>query len=78
MNQIELQNRLYKLSKFDAQGRLTFRFHKEARQASELKEIYNFDFINPFEQVRLQVSKLNFLLNNIDFTISPSGQVTFK
>jgi CRISPR-associated endonuclease Csn1 len=73
----DLNGRLYKLSKFDAQGRLTFRTHFEARQASELKEIYNVDFEKPFEQIRLQVSKLDMLVQGFDFKISTSGKIDF-
>jgi len=73
----DLYKRLYKLSKFDAQGRLTFRTHFEARQASELKEVYNVDFEIPFEQIRLQVSKLDMIVEGYDFKISPSGSIKF-
>lgn len=75
LNQIDLHKRLYKLSKFDAQGRLTFRTHFEARQASELKEIYNVDFEIPFEQIRLQVSKLDMLVEGYEFRMLPSGKI---
>lgn len=77
LNVKDLYKRLYKLSKFDAQGRLTFRTHFEARQASELKEVYNVDFENPFEQIRLQVSKLDMIVEGYDFKISPSGSINF-
>lgn len=73
----ELNLRLYKLSKFDAQGRLTFRTHFEARQASELKEIYSFDFEKPFEQIRLQVSKLDMIVQGFDFNLSSSSKIDF-
>ncbi|SHJ03297.1 type II CRISPR RNA-guided endonuclease Cas9 [Flavobacterium terrae] len=73
----DLNNRLYKLSKFDAQGRLTFRTHFEARQASELKEIYNVDFEKPFEQIRLQVSKLDMIVEDYEFKIAPTGKIIF-
>ncbi len=74
----DLIGRLYKLSKFDAQGRLTFRTHFEARQASELKEIYNVDYEKPFEQIRLQVSKLDMMVEGYDFDLSSSGKIIFK
>jgi CRISPR-associated endonuclease Csn1 len=73
----DLHNRLYKLAKFDAQGRLTFRVHFEARQASDLKEVYDIDFEKPFEQIRLQVSKLNMLVEGYEFKLSSSGKITF-
>tara|TARA_R110000850_G_scaffold199977_2_gene326167 strand:- start:2063 stop:6346 length:4284 start_codon:yes stop_codon:yes gene_type:complete len=67
--------RLYKLAKFDAQGRLTFRPHSEAKLASELKEVYSVDFNKLKEQVRLQVSKLNMLVENSEFIILPTGKI---
>jgi CRISPR-associated endonuclease Csn1 len=78
LNSKELGKRLYKLAKFDAQGRLTFRYHKEARLASELKEVYQVDFNEPFEQIRLQVSKLNILLNKMDFEFVATGEIILK
>lgn len=74
----DLNKRLYKLSKFDAQGRLTFRPHYEAKQASELKEYYNVDFENPLEQVRLQVSKLDVLVEGYEFMMTSTGKIIFK
>lgn len=75
INKHDKVNRLYKLAKFDAQGRLTFRPHSEAKLASELKETYRVDFNKLDEQIRLQVSKLNMLVENIDFKISPTGKI---
>ncbi|WP_298766443.1 type II CRISPR RNA-guided endonuclease Cas9 [uncultured Polaribacter sp.] len=74
---LDLLKRLYKLAKFDAQGRLTFRPHSEAKQASELKEVYSVDFNIQREQIRLQVSKLNILVQGYDFTISSTGKISF-
>ncbi|WP_100611034.1 type II CRISPR RNA-guided endonuclease Cas9 [Confluentibacter lentus] len=71
----DLNKRLYRLSKFDAQGRLTFRSHFEAKQASELKEFYNVDFENPLEQVRLQVSKLDILVEGYEFIMTSTGKI---
>ena len=74
----DLHSRLYKLAKFDAQGRLTFRTHFEARQASDLKEIYDVDFEKPFEQIRLQVSKLDMIVEGYEFTMTPGGKIIFN
>jgi CRISPR-associated endonuclease Csn1 len=74
----DLYTRLYKLSKFDAQGRLTFRTHFEARQANELKEVYSVDFEKPIEQVRLQVSKLDMLVEGYDFEMTSAGRINFN
>lgn len=78
LNAKDLYKRLYKLSKFDAQGRLTFRPHFEARQASELKEVYNVNFEVPFEQIRLQVSKLDMIVEGYEFIMTSSGKIILK
>ena len=75
LGQNDLHKRLYKLAKFDAQGRLTFRNHFEARQASELNEIYNVDFEKPFEQIRLQVSKLDMFVEGYEFKLTSTGKI---
>ncbi|MBN2881465.1 type II CRISPR RNA-guided endonuclease Cas9 [Candidatus Woesearchaeota archaeon] len=77
LSEVELYKRLYKLSKFDSQGRLTFRAHFEARPASELKEIYDVDFQNPFEQIRLQVNKLKMMVEGYEFNITTTGKINF-
>ena len=77
MSALDLLKRLYKLVKFDAQGRLTFRPHSEAKQASELQEVYSVDFNVMKEQIRLQVSKLNILVEGYDFKITASGKLEF-
>jgi len=66
---------LYKLAKFDAQGRLTFRPHSEARPASDLKEVYSVNTNLQCEQVRLQVSKLNIQVEGYDFKITRTGKI---
>lgn len=71
----EMVKRLYRLAKFDAQGRLTFRPHSEAKSASTLKEVYSVDFKNLNEQIRLQVSKLNILVEGINFKITLTGKI---
>lgn len=75
LDQTDLQKRLYKLSAFDAQGRLYFRPHSEARLASELKEVYSVDFGKLNEQIRLQVSKLDMLVEGYDFKVLPTGKI---
>lgn len=71
----ELHLRLYKLVKFDAQGRLTFRPHSEARAASELKEAYTFDPTKPVEQLRVTVNNFNAFVADIDFKITTTGKI---
>lgn len=75
LNNSEISNLFYKLVKLDNQGRVTFRHHTEAKQASLLKEHYNINYNEKVEQLRLQVSKLNCLIEGVDFRQSPTGKI---
>ncbi|MCW3805949.1 type II CRISPR RNA-guided endonuclease Cas9 [Plebeiibacterium marinum] len=67
--------RLYKLVKFDKSGRLYFRHHKEARRASDLKEVYVIDWEKPCEQVVVASSKIKAWYEGFDFEITPLGKI---
>lgn len=71
----ELNTRMYKLVKFDKSGRLYFRPHSEARPATELKEVYEFNTQKLSDQVRLPVSKFQGLVEGIDFRFSITGKI---
>jgi len=72
----DLCKRFYKLAKFDAQGRLTFRPHNEARAASDLKEVYSSDFKALEDQLRVTVNNFNALVEGTDFVITVTGKLT--
>lgn len=67
--------RLYKVVKFDKSGRLYFRPHNEARPASELKEVYDFNWVTHCEQLRIPVNKFNALVVDYDFKFNILGQI---
>jgi CRISPR-associated endonuclease Csn1 len=75
LNFHSILKRLYKIAKYDTQGRLTFRPHNEAKAASDLCEVYKIDTSKLQEQVRLQVSKLNILVEGYDFKITTTGKI---
>ncbi len=74
-SKLDISNRLYKLVKLDNQGRLTFRPHSEAKPASQLKEFYEVKINLKLEQLRLQVSKLNCIIEGVDFNLTASGKM---
>lgn len=90
---LELSNRLYKIVNFESDGRIQLRHHAIAMKKSStnkaemtitklmkqkgLKEAeINFDKPNPW--LRLRLSKFYALIEGVDFTISPSGEIDFK
>lgn len=83
----ELTKRLYKLTKFSSMtsgnnryGTLVFRHHQEARPAGELKAKNGVWKIG--EEYRPLISlyhtQLNALVEGYDFTLSVTGEITFK
>ncbi len=86
-----LVNRLYKIIGFESDGRIQFRIHQTAmQQSSQNKEEMTIvkymkdnglknsevDFKNPVPWLRLTKGAWNFLIQGIDFNISPLGKIT--
>ncbi len=72
----ELTLRLYRIVKFDKSGRVYFRPHNEARPASELKESYELQYDKLVEQIPVSIRNLNALIEDKDFKISITGEIT--
>lgn len=83
-------SRLYRIYKFEKDGRINFQFHLEARSDSELRELTkefgasyangftSIDFEKSMPRLRLSVGNLQMLIEDVDFMIQPNGQVEFK
>ncbi len=86
----DLSKRLYRIIKFEKDGRIVFGYHIDARSDNELKaleeiygkSIYNgFSSVNydsPWPKVKLSLGNLNFLIEGKDFTIKPDGEIIFR
>lgn len=83
----ELSNRLYKIIKFEKDGRIVFGHHLDARSDNQLKaleDIYSksifngFSAINyevPWPKLKLAPSNFNFLVEDKDFIVQTSGEI---
>ncbi len=77
----ELNRRLYKVTKFDKEGRVFFRFHTEARQASTLKPAYAIDLQDPPPLVRLpskSVDKFKIAVEGVHFDLHITGRIKWR
>ncbi len=79
----ELVRRLYKVVGMEADGRIQFLFHQEARDPKKLTGIYrggvsSFCVQNPAPKLRLRVSKFDFLVEGVDFELTVTGELKFK
>lgn len=81
-NQRELYKRLYYITKLEKDGRLTMRHNAEARPATEVKRYLNAEPFKLKEDVRpiirVSLSKFRFLVEGIDFEITPLGEIKLK
>lgn len=95
LNTTELRKRIYKVTKMNKDGRITLKFHQEARNDEMLKEDYQklysekapmsltngesyVKFDNPFPKLLLSPKNFNFLIDQLDFYISPAGRLIRK
>ena len=81
-NPQELFKRLFTIMVLEKDGRLMLRHSSEARPATEVKKLLTY---NPFMLsddtrpiLRVSLSKLNFLVEGYDFTITPLGEIKLK
>ena len=79
-NPRELFKRLYTITKLEKDGRLTLRHNAEARPATDIKKFLN---AAPFilnedarPLIHVSLSKFNFLVEGVDFKITPLGEIT--
>lgn len=81
-NQTELFKRLFTITKLEKDGRLTLRHSAESRPATEINKLLNAD---PFmlkdatrPMIHVSLSKFNFLVEGVDFRITPTGEIILK
>ncbi len=85
----DLLKRLYKIVKFEKDGRIVFGYHLDARSEAELKllaesygkSIYNgfptINFDDPYPKLRISIGNLNILIEDEDFEVAPDGSLIF-
>lgn len=72
----QLRKRLYKLTKMSANGQVMFRFHQEARIATEMgAAVSKVDFDDPSPSLLLSPGSFNMLVQDYDFELTISGEV---
>jgi CRISPR-associated endonuclease Csn1 len=86
----DISNRLYKVIKFEKDGRIVFGHHlsslsdKQLRELAEEfgKSIYNgfssVNFSKPWPKLKLSVGNLNILIEGKDFIIEMDGSIKFS
>lgn len=72
----ELLKRLYVYSSYEKDGRLNFRYHKEARTSiPEKYQESEVDFLQPKPTLRFGFRKYDFLVEGYDFNVTMDGSI---
>ena len=81
-NQKELFKRLFTITKLEKDGRLTLRHSAEARPATEVKKYLSAEPFMikdaPRPIIHVSLSKFKFLVEGVDFQITPTGEIILK
>ena len=78
LSNAELSKRLYKITQFEGDsGRINLRHHKQGGPDKDLKEESSLDINRPAQKLRMSLSNFKACIENIDFIISPSGNIDF-
>ena len=79
MSNDKLSDRLYVISGFESPYRIILKKHICAKSDSELGKGESIKSFNELpDKIRQSVNATNYLLEDIDFYISPDGLITFK
>ena len=79
MSNDKLSDRLYVISGFESPYRIILKKHICAKSDSELGKGESIKSFNELpDKIRQSVNAINYLLEDIDFYISPDGLITFK
>ncbi|WPR71041.1 HNH endonuclease domain-containing protein [Flavobacterium sp. NG2] len=73
----ELSKRLYKITQFENDSRINLRHHAQGDADKNLIEKSSLDFENPAQKLRIRLSNFTAIVENRDFEISSSGNITF-
>jgi CRISPR-associated endonuclease Csn1 len=79
LTNIELLRRLYVYTSFEKDGRLSFKYHLEAR--NKIDEKYSeseIDFENPKPTLRFGYAKYDFLVQGCDFDVEMDGVIKWR
>jgi CRISPR-associated endonuclease Csn1 len=71
----QLYKRLFKLTQFEADGRVQARFHQVAKPDMDLKRDSSLSFVDVQEKVRISKGNLNILVEGYDFKLNILGQI---
>jgi len=74
----ELNNRLFKITQFESDGRIQLRHHAQGGADKDLKKESSVNFENSVQKLRISLSNVKAIFEGLDFILHPSGKIDFN
>lgn len=73
----ELNNRLFKITQFESDGRIQLRHHAQGGADKDLKKESSVNFEQPVQKLRISLSNVKAIFEGKDFILHPTGKIDF-
>jgi len=77
LSKSELNNRLFKITQFESDGRIQLRHHAQGGADKDLKKESSVNFENPVQKLRISLSNVKAIFEGKDFVLYPTGKIEF-
>ena len=77
LSKSELNNRLFKITQFESDGRIQLRHHAQGGADKDLKKESSVNFENPVQKLRISLSNVKAIFEGKDFVLHPTGKIDF-
>lgn len=78
LSKSELNNRLFKITQFESDGRIQLRHHAQGGADKDLKKESSVNFEQPVQKLRISLSNVKAIFEGKDFILHSSGKIDFK
>lgn len=77
LNKKELNNRLFKITQFESDGRIQLRHHAQGGADKDLKKESAVNFEKPVQKLRISLSNVKAIFEGQDFILHQTGKIDF-
>jgi len=78
LSKSELNNRLFKITQFESDGRIQLRHHAQGGADKDLKKESSVNFEQPVQKLRISLSNVKAIFEGKDFILHSSGKIDFE
>lgn len=77
LSKSELNNRLFKITQFESDGRIQLRHHAQGGADKDLKKESSVNFEQPVQKLRISLSNVKAIFEGKDFILYQTGKIDF-